>query len=663
MKAVFLKLLFFGFVLFNTAYAESKYEYYKEHFEAIKTSAMRESAINTKILVRGKGFFRDDYDILFTSKLTPNQMEKFKTNAILICDKTYQVTSDIACGIDSVTGKGLQVTDFEKLKIYSLTSSTGTLIIIPESNFVLPAHKNTLRKFLTNLYKSQLNPSASNFAKYEYINNIYSNSVTKIVLLVALLLSVIGLARFIHNFKPAVKKSIFTILLADFITLIPVSLFVYTRESIPLALDSYASFITRLLDPFIFIQSLTTYSFMEIAVASMLYVFIILSFVLFVLPTVHGFVANSFTDLNVKNKDYSKYVLLLTWALTALVLITPAVKNPYLLFVLLILVFILNNIRSVDKKESKDSYKKIVIVTTLVALNVFFYLFVNVLNLIPGKTLKLFGGSSLLPTTFNEAAAVAIEPLYPASNSLVFADKYLIYHPSIKNIVNVPISKFTSTANHIIVLPDIEDSLFKIIHEDNELKYKLMTNNKTSYLTFNADSQKQYMLKLTFKCSKELASFDGNFKPFYFNSRLGEFVTDGARLPFMTFTGCTYIEGNEGTYSVPLTLPEDFMTGEIIMKFNFSVSDYVDDMTLFENNIEKDFDYINLTTVENVAYQIYTDYTQPVYVYSDISEEVKFSSNYLISQNINSLLSKGLINGHFTLWSDTFGASIKNTNK
>ena len=190
-----------------------------------------------------------------------------------------------------------------------------------------------------------------------------------------------------------------------------------------------------------------------------------------------------------------------------------------------------------------------------------------------------------------------------------------------------------------------------------------MTNNKTSYLTFNADSQKQYMLKLTFKCSKELASFDGNFKPFYFNSRLGEFVTDGARLPFMTFTGCTYIEGNEGTYSVPLTLPEDFMTGEIIMKFNFSVSDYVDDLTLFENNIEKDFDYINLTTVENVAYQIYTDYTQPVYVYSDISEEVKFSSNYLISQNINSLLSKGLINGHFTLWSDTFGASIKNTNK
>lgn len=623
----------------------------------------------------------DSYFLITSHELRLAGKEKLDEYAkvIVICDTTFELTSDISCDYSSInTSRDLPYFEgFSDYKLLHFTQGFTEIILLPEANFVLPKNIAVSADYFRALGKSTeakdttatktragIQPAQSAEVMTPYLEFLGYLVVASAVILVIFFVRGIGANRYVlidkfHTFYSIVHKyrlPIKFITLAFFALALVVNFYFLILDGLVLVRDSIYLFVKS--PTFSVLASLPVVKsklvVVVVGINSILCLLILASFLIHFPRNYRSFVVLFNTTITAKAAKPLIYILVILLLISAVFFGYSTLAEVHLFLVLSLCYVLVLSVPLVFTLREKILALSIICVTVFIA---FTHQPIKTGDDILYSQDGLFSDTDrviLLPYVRNVDNNVKFSDYTIESNFPVFINSYLIYHPYATEIKNRHISEFDATKNFIIVSNG--EDYFELLATHPELVPHIISSKPSKYVSFDAAATIQDVLtaQLTFDCTDDMAPRELFLRKYDSSMKVVEYG-------MVVFPGCGP-DQLPVSYTVPMT--SEFVRDATVFEINGYSKVTLVEFKVFKNDAEIPVKYLETPKAFQLIGERIDASNPEIYVYSDeTTESVDITVNskpFNLASVLNVEPLYSTLGNSFMIWSSTSGAMLSN---
>lgn len=656
MKKLTSYLIIFVCVLsfIRPSYASQKSRYFHNFLYSIEYDVLKEYNKGSYLLTHKS---MNSMDAVLTSELTNLD---FSSNTLVVCDVPYTFNNLFTCDYTQVKGDEIPTLLFKDYEFHVFKVGDSHILIVPESVFYNDASRSAVKGFIKQVYESGIVSEEPHSKALVALDKILNQDLFIFTVHILFIVFLIGMAKLYFAKSRLLLNSVW-LLVGAICFFVPVTTYLYIGKADDVSLSSLFTFILAYINPVIYIQNARDMVLLETALVFSMHIIVFMLFILFILPVLLKEVSSLSQSVSTKitSRLIGGFMLLFAFVISIRIDLFSSISLSLLL---LVSVFTLNNAEKLDyvnKSTIVQLFKYYAVVSIVLLL-----ILTAVTVYKKEATISLADDDAYLPLYVEEPNNSRISSFY-AGNYPLLVNDLMLYYPGVSIIKNMPIDEYSHSANSIVAIFDSGDRIYKALHTNTELRSLFISDKVTSTLYFNVSRGASYSIELAFKCDDFKYEIDGDYKPFYYNTSSESFDTNAERVKFLKFAGCPLADPTT-SYSFPLQLPENFVSGVLYLKFNDDLEKSMQSLNILEDGTKIPVNFLDLP--EKMAMvrwdgKVSVTKGQPLYVYSQISEPIELKNTKDISNNLNFLLQNKIITRDMVLWSEFLGAFISRAEK
>lgn len=653
-KLISYLIVFVCFLSFiGSGYASEKSRYFHNLLYSIEYDVLKEYNKGSYLLTHRN---MNSLEAVLTSELTDSD---FSGNTLVICDTPY-TGSLFTCDSSQVKSDELPVVLYKAYEFHVSKVGDSHILIVPESTFYNDSSRSAVKGFIKQLYESGTVPEEPHSKALVALDKILNQDLFTFTVQILFIVFLIGVAKLYFVRNRLLLNSVW-VLVGAICFFVPVTTYLYIGKADDVSLSSLLTFLLSYLNPVIYIQNARDMVLLETALVFSMHVIVLMLFILFILPVLTKEVSslNQSVGTKITSRLVGVFMLLFVFIISIRV---DSFSSISLSLLFLVSVFTLNNAEKLDYANKRNIAHLFKYYSTLSIILLLILTAVTVYK--KEATVSLADDDAYLPLYVEQSPSSRAAGFY-AGNYPLLVNDLMLYYPGVSEIKNMPIDQYSHAANSIVAIFDSGDRIYKALHTNTELRSLFISEKVTSTLYFNADRGNSYSIELVFKCEDFKYEIDGDYKPFYYNTGSESFDTNAERVQFLKFAGCPTADPTT-SYSFPLQLPENFVSGVLYLKLNDDLEKSIQSLNILEDGTKIPVSFLDLP--EKMAIVRRDRKTsvikgQPLHVYSQISEPIELKNTKDISNNLNFLLQNKIITRDMVLWSEFLGAFISKVEK